>query len=634
MKKNIDNMQNKRTLYPLVLFTILSSLIWLSSCNDDDDGGTSLANEITFSDAGDLTITEKDTTIIVTYELIVPTREAGSLVIGAIVEDLTYGVNYSTSPAETTGTITIPFDAGANSVSFSITVIDDASNLPNGKVTFAISEVNGENAEFSEATTSLTLTILDNEGESIVANSDETVALGEAVPGMQSEAFEIAFTSLNIVSEISASASDGFLVGTTADGTFAAITSLEASATSFFVKASPNAAVAFGLLDGTVTLVSGEASTEFAVEVIVSSSIGVLFWVEDFDYPIDEPDASPLYPAYGENGFSGACVPVSAWYRLSAKYNGADATLPVVSGLERTGAMDTWYVQNRMTNLAMGDVPLTFTGYPGSVTGRTARIAFDGSQQRQNNNNCENWESKNSAVGRRFVENGSEITEGNVYFASKIKVNSVFSEADQDLVAKNAVMMLTGDNAFVGVNAMKLNIRDDGNGGFNFGVSKSGDDGSVIYGATSYSLEATYAVVFKVEIIADNEGEDPNDIVSLYVYEEGETIAAFDDESALEARIDASNQDIDVHDVTSGLEIFFTREVADAFNAGGVANLGVHDVEFSGLRIGTSWNALFKDSSEALFSSVSNDPLQTIRAGNHRCPDSGFIGGVKGNFDL
>lgn len=597
---------------------------FLISCgNEEKGGGEVLANEVSLSGAASLSVVEKDTTVVLTYEFTVPTRQAGSLVVSATVVDLTYGANYSTSPAEDAGSITIPFELGASSASLEINVNDDDLNLPNGTVTFTLSEVEGETATIS-GTAAFALTIVDNEGESIEPVSTDVVKFGEVVPESQSAAVEVSFTSLNLVADISAVASSGFVVGATADGEFASTATLASSATSFFVKAAPDAAAAFGLLEGTVTLSSGEAEVAFAFEAIVSSTIGVLFWAENFDYPVDD-----TYPSYGDNGYSGAIVPVSAYYRLGVVYNGADASLAKITGLARTGFLDTWLPQTRIAGIAMGDSPLNFTGYPNAGVGRSLKLAKDGSNQQQRND-C-NTESKNGAVIRRFVDDGAEIKEGNVYLSSMIKVNEVFPEATP--VLKNAIIMLTGDASFVGINAMKVNVREDGAGGFNFGVSKSGDDGTVVYGSTSYTLGETYAIVMKVEIKADLEGDLPNDVVSLYVFKEGDAIPAFES-SALtpEAVIDATNQGADVHDVTTGLETVFIREVADDFAAGGAANNKVQHADFDGIRVATSWTALFKDASEAVNDNVTSDPLQTMRYGNVNC--SGFAGGNKGNNDL
>ncbi|MEQ8239698.1 MAG: hypothetical protein RIA69_10825 [Cyclobacteriaceae bacterium] len=623
LNQKINDMQKKRNLYNLCLALLAFSILGISSCGEDEDtgDGADLPNEVSMTSASSLTVTEKDTTITLTYEFIIATRESGSLEINATVEDLSYGVNYSTTPAETTGVISVPFTEGATTVSFQIAVNDDDQNLPNGKVTFTLAEVTGESSSITTSSASFALTILDNEGESIVPTSDETLALGESVPGAaQEEAVEVTFTSLNIVTDISATATDGFLIGATAEGDFASTQSLASDATSFFVKASPDATAALGLLSGSVTLTSGEATTAFPVETIVSSAIGQLFWVENFDYPVDD-----TYPSYGENGENWGIVPVSANYRFISVYNGADPTLEKIRGQDRVGVLDTWYTQNpRLTGIGMGDNPLSFTGYPGSGVGRTMRFAFDVSNYAQRNDCKEEgaFLGKNSVILRRIADDGNEIKSGNVYVSTMIKVNEVFPE--ETPILKNAIFMLTGDATYVNSEAMKLNVRDDGAGGFNFGVSKSSDDGSVVYGATSYEIGTTYAIVFKVEINEDLEGEDPNDVVSVYVFEEGATIPNFENSSLVaEAVINKDNQEADVHDVVNGLELFYAREVADVFAAGGPDNINVQDVEISGIRVATSWNALFKSESDALWDSQSADELQELKNGRADCSGPG-----------
>jgi len=380
-------MQKKRNLYNLCLALLSFSILGISSCGEDEEtgGGVDLPNEVSMTNVSSLTVTEKDTTITLTYEFIIATRASGTLEVNAVVEDLSYGVNYSTAPAEATGIISVPFAEGASTVTLQIMVNDDDQNLPNGKITFTLAEVTGESSSITTSSASFELTILDDEGESIVPTSDEALALGEAVPGQaQIEAVEITFTSLNIIAAIDAEATSGFVIGATADGEFTTTLALAMDATSFFVKASPDATAAFGALTGTVTLSSGEATAAFSFEAIVSNAIGELFWAEYFDFPVDE-----TFPTYGDAGFTGAIVPVSARYRLAGAYNGADGSVDKINGLERVGFLDTWLIQQRMTGIAMGDAPLSFTGYPGSGIGRTMKLALDGSNQSQRNNNCQ-----------------------------------------------------------------------------------------------------------------------------------------------------------------------------------------------------------------------------------------------------
>lgn len=619
---------NRKYFKNLLLLVSLISVATFISCGEDDGDTAGIANEIGLSGSAEVSVVEGDgtSTVTVSYAFAAATRAAGSITINAVATDLTYGTNYTTDPAESENVVTVSFAEGDESASFSISIVDDQVNLPDGSVIFTLASIDGENADISATGASFTLNIQDNEGESITLDSEEEVALGEVVPNTSSEVQEVTFTSLNVVSDITATASTGFEVASATDGTFATTAALGADATFVFVRAMPASDATFGRLEGTVTLAVADASAEINVSAIVSSEVGTLFWAENFDYPTDDtyPAYADTYPeSYAAEGGQAnwGIVPVSARYRGAAKYNGTDASVEVIKGFERTGIFDTWYTAVRLRAVAMGDGPLSLTGYPGSGVGRTARLAQDYSNQSQKGN-CNNegaFLSKNTWLARRFVDNDSEITSGNVYLSALVKVNEVFDESTP--VLKNAIMMLTGDASFVNANAMKLNVRNDGAGGFNFGVSKSADDGSVVYGANSYAIGSTYAVIFKVEIKADNEGDDPNDVVSVYVFKEGDEIPSFEDESVTpEAQVDDTNQDLaDVHDVTSGLEIFFTREVADVFGAGGVDNVRVHDVEFSGLRIATTWSSLLQDASQALYDNQSEDQLQTKMYGQPDC---------------
>jgi len=604
------------------------SLMTLAGCGDDDETGGGIANEIGLSGSAEQSVIEGDgtTTVSVSYSFAAVTRNAGSVTINAIADNLTYGVNYTTDPAESSGAISITFPVGAASVSFDITVIDDDLNLPDGSVTFTLAAIDGEDADISATAASFTLNIQDNEGESITPVSEEVVELGDVVPGTSSEPAEVTFTTLNIVSDMTATASTGFEVSDAVDGTYAATTTLSPTATSAFVRASPEAGSANGELTGTVVFSVADVSVEVNVRAVIASAVGQLFWVENFDYPTDAtyPAYMDTYPVMGDQTNWGI-VPVSAKFRATAPYNGTDGTSSG-TGLERTGVFDTWYTANRLTGIAMGDGPLSLTGYPGSGMGRTVRLALDYANQRTRpstaaSNPCASegeFSAKNSVLVRRFVDNGEEITSGNVYFSAMIKVNELFDEATPTL--KNAVMMLTGDAAFVNNNAMKVNVQKAG-AGFNFGVSKSSDDGPVQYGSTEYTIGETYAIVFKVEIKEDLAGDPPNDIVSLYVFKEGDAIPSFEDGAVTpEAQVDETNQDaVDAHDVVDGLETFYCREVADVNGAGGPANIAVHDVEFSGVRVGTSWSALFLNDGDALYDSNSGDDLQAQNYGWPNC---------------
>jgi hypothetical protein len=615
-----EKMKNNQLIKSLALALLCTSLVWLSSCEDksDEGGGGGLANEVSLSSTSELSFLETDTTVTVTYDFTIPARSAGTATISAAVVELAHGVNYTTTPAESTGVFTIDFAAGAASFSFDIVVIDDDQDLAsNGNVTFTLTEVAGEDATIGSA--SVKLTIIDNEGGSITLDSEDAVLLGEVVPGTETEAKEITFTSVNILADFEATTTDGFTVSATADGTFESTATISAAATSIFVKAAPSAVAALGGLDGTVTFGSGDAKVSVDLKAVVSGAIGVLFWVEDFDYPVDD-----TYPSYGENGGQ-SYVPCSAYLRHSAVYNGTNSEFTGLTGLTREGHLDTWYTQIRMRGIPMGDNPLTFANYPGSGVGRTVHIAKDGSQTTQNNNNCDNYESKNVAIGRRFVPDGQEITEGTVYMSTMIKVNEVFEEVEGG-VLKNAIIMLTGDFGFVNNNAMKLNVAHDGGAGFLFGVSKSKDDGSVVYSEESFNIGETYAVVMKVEIKPDLEGENPNDVISLFVFKDGDEIPSFETaELTPVVELNETNQDLsDVSDVTTGLETIFMREVADDFAARPVGTK-VQNVEMSGIRIATSWYSLFQDKAMAMYDSQSEDELQTSKYGNDRCGGLGNI---------
>jgi len=626
----------------LLLAIALVSLTVFESCKEDEE--PLVANEIALSGSAEQTVVEGTGTgeVTVTYSFAVPARKEGTVVVDVVTDKLTYGTNYNTDPAELSKKITVGFAVGAPSVSFTVDVIDDAVNLPDGSVTFTISSVTGETVNITPTSASFKLNITDNEGESITLASTDELNLGDVVAGTKSTAKKVDFTTLNVVSDMTVTASAGFEVSAAVDGTYAATATLTSTATSFYVRASPAGGAANGELKGTAKITVAAAEATANVRAVVSTTVGTLFWVENFNYPSNDtyPPYLDTYPNINAQ-LNWGIIPVSAKFRANTNYNGTDG-VSSGTGLQRAGNLDTWYVGSRFYGVAMGDGPLAFTGYPGSGIGRTARLKQDYSNQTSRastaaTNPCGTegeFASKNSLMIRRFVENGQEITSGSVYVSAMIKVNQVFDESTQ--VLKNAVFMLTGDANFVNDNAMKLNIRNNGAGGFNFGVSKSGDDGPVTYGTTAYNLNTTYVVIMKVEIKPDLVGEDPNDEVSVFVYKPGDVIPTFESGTVVpEAKVDKNNQDaINRHDVVTGLETFFFREIADVFAASNnPANVRVHDVEFSGIRIATTWSSLFLGEAEAKHDSTPADPLQTKNYGQVGCTT---VGGPQklGNNDL
>lgn len=610
---------------------ILTAAVLVVGCKDDDDSSGGIANEIALAGPAEVSVVEGDgtSTVEVTYSFAAAARNAGSVTVNVVTENLAYDVNYSTTPVESGGSIPITFVAGDESISFTIAIIDDEANLPDGSATFTLASIEGENANISEIASVFKLNIQDNEGESITFTSEETVQLCDVIPGTNSDVKEVTFETLNVVSDMTATASAGFQVSSTMDGEYAATATIAADATSVFVRASPDASATFGELTGTLQISVSDVSAEVAVRAVVSEIVGQLIWAENFDYPTDDtyPAYEDTYPdAYSQINWG--TLPVSAIYRANGAYNGSDPTVTVQTGLERSGSLDTWYVGNRLVGIAMGNGPLTFSGYPDSGVGRTAKLGMDYSNQRSKPSTagvdpCSfegAWSSKNSLMVRRIAENGSEITSGNLYVSALITVNELFDENTP--VLKNAVFMLTGDGSFVNENAMKLNIQKTSASTFNFGVSKSGDDGTVVYGTTEYNINTTYAVVLKLEINEDAVGADPNDVLSVYVFEDG-SLVSFEDPSLTPEATITNSGEIDIHDVSTGIETFFFREVADVNGAGGASNIAVHDLEFSGIRIATTWSSLFKEAGAALYDNQSDDILQTKNYGQTNCDTGG-----------
>ena len=143
----------RRQTKPITIKALLLSALFLTftvfiSCKKNDEGML-LANEISLVGEAAFTVLESDTDITVTYEFAVPARKDGSATISVQATDLTYGVNYTTSPAEEDGEIILDFEEDDAELSFVITIIDDNLNLPNGTVEFSLASIDGEEADFT-----------------------------------------------------------------------------------------------------------------------------------------------------------------------------------------------------------------------------------------------------------------------------------------------------------------------------------------------------------------------------------------------------------------------------------------------------------------------------------------------------
>lgn len=119
-------------------FLLLFSLLTLSlavSCGEDDGNGSS-AVSVSFANQS-VNLTEAATPVNIKFST--PPATAGEIVIDFSMANVTYGEDFTTTPAAENNKLTVPFNAGASNVSFTInklTMVDIQ-----GTVTFEIVSV-------------------------------------------------------------------------------------------------------------------------------------------------------------------------------------------------------------------------------------------------------------------------------------------------------------------------------------------------------------------------------------------------------------------------------------------------------------------------------------------------------------
>src|SRR5690606_33953801 len=113
----------------LLLFSLMI-LAFTASCSDDNNG--SGGDSVSFANQS-VNLTDDETQIQILFSA--PTVSAGEVTIQFTQNGVSYGTDFSTTPAANGSEIRVPFDAGVTSTSFSFSRLYDPEA---GSVTFTI----------------------------------------------------------------------------------------------------------------------------------------------------------------------------------------------------------------------------------------------------------------------------------------------------------------------------------------------------------------------------------------------------------------------------------------------------------------------------------------------------------------
>ena len=134
----------------LILFF---SFIALTSCNNDESSdSTPLAVAFVNPTAN---ISNDETPVNVVFSSAAPS--AGTVILNVATTNLNYGVDFTTTPAVVSNTISVPFASGATSATFTFTKLIDAIEGEVKNVSFTIASVTLDNSEIPVATSTTQL---------------------------------------------------------------------------------------------------------------------------------------------------------------------------------------------------------------------------------------------------------------------------------------------------------------------------------------------------------------------------------------------------------------------------------------------------------------------------------------------
>lgn len=156
----------KKAIY-LLLATFA---IGIFSCSDDD---SNTAESLKFGFANQqVNLTQTDNTVTIAFSD--ETAKAGTITLNLETTGVDYNTDFTTNPAPTANTITVPFSKGVTSATFTFKKLTNATEGQNKNVKFTIATIIGVDSEVDPATA---YTIL-NFNEVPVSNKIITPAIG------------------------------------------------------------------------------------------------------------------------------------------------------------------------------------------------------------------------------------------------------------------------------------------------------------------------------------------------------------------------------------------------------------------------------------------------------------------------
>lgn len=155
----MKNVNPTKVFKTALSFLMVAGLFFITSCGSDDTPAP-VPSTIQFS-ASSASIMENSTDpVTLTVSFSEASTVAGSFAIGITSSDATYGTDFTTTPDGASGTINVTVATGDESVTLSVSAINNDDYTGDKTVTFTISSVEGITLG---STATLTLTIADDE---------------------------------------------------------------------------------------------------------------------------------------------------------------------------------------------------------------------------------------------------------------------------------------------------------------------------------------------------------------------------------------------------------------------------------------------------------------------------------------
>lgn len=150
----------------LVLFLSFVALTF-TACNDDENNNAQTFPTAVAFGVPSLNLTESATPVQIVFSQ--PTPAAGSVTLTYTTTAVTYGTDFTTSPAGSNGTLTVPYGANVTSVSFNFNKLTGATPTEVKNVKFTIAAATNASASINN---------------NIQVNFNETASLGQALAAL------------------------------------------------------------------------------------------------------------------------------------------------------------------------------------------------------------------------------------------------------------------------------------------------------------------------------------------------------------------------------------------------------------------------------------------------------------------